>query len=273
VSIEYVIGYDCKVKEAVGGGEDFVRSCTWRLLARTAKREARRKGLRFSEVEITHRFVTLDGVEGAVEPLSNLLDEAKKLEELTGPCADCPACVLEEILGCFGTLAYPLSAEAEAWLHDRITVEVEPWAARGWRNFWKENRADPARIALLRSKGDDFLEGKNAWGLTTLSGGRPLTLNANELLAALFAAGSLKPTDGLMLLGLLGALDPEVDPEDEERPVVGVSEMEEVGGPEETLAFDVYPEPYDDPSTCDLKAYLFSIFFAAALGVELQVSL
>lgn len=272
MSIEYVIGYPCAVKDSVGGEDEFVRACTWRLLAKSAKREAKKKKLRFEDVKIIHRFITLDGVDQAVEPLSNLVGEARKLEKLTGPCADCRACVLDEVLGCFGTISYPISAEAEQWLYDRISGEVEPWAARGWRAFWKQDRADPARISLLRSKGDDFLEGKSAWGLTTVSEGRPFTLNSGELLGAMFTAGGLKPTDGLMLLGLLDALDPDVDPEDEERPVIGVSEMD-AGGPEETLAFDIYPEPYDDPSTCDLKAYLFSLFFTAALGVELRVSL
>jgi hypothetical protein len=272
VSIEYVVARPCAVKDAVGGEEAFLRACTWRLMARTAKKEARKKNLRFEEVKLTHRIVTLDGVDQVVEPLSDILAEAAKFEEKTGPCSDCPACVLDEKAGCFGTLGYPISAEAEQWLYDRISEEVEPWAARGWREFWKAGRADPARIALLRSKGDDFLEGKGAWGLTATSGGRPFTLNANELLAALFAAETLKPADGLMLLGLLGALDPDVDPDDEDRPVVGVSESDE-GETEEKLAFDIYPEPYDDPSTCDTKAYLFALFFAAALGVELHVSL
>gem|GEM_PF-3550116 len=272
MSIEYVVARPCAVKDDIGGDEVFLRACTWRLMARTAKREARKKNLRFEEVKLTHRIVSLDGVDQVVEPLSDILDEVAKFEGLTGPCADCPACVLDDKAGCFGTLGYPVSAEAEQWLYDRISGEVEPWVARGWRDFWKGDRADPSRIALLRSKGDDFIEGKSAWGLTAASGGRPLTLNANELLAALFAAGTLKPADGLMLLGLLGALDPDVDPEDEDRPVIGVSETDE-GEIEEKLAFDIYPEPYDDPSTCDLKAYLFALFFAAALGVELHVSL
>ena len=272
MSIEYVVARPCAVKDSVGGDEAFLRACTWRLMARTAKREARKKNLRFEEVKLTHRIVTLDGVDEVVEPLSNLIEEAARFEEKTGPCADCPACVLDDTVGCFGTIGYPVTAEAEQWLYDRITGEVEPSVARGWRDFWKNGRADPSQIALLRSKGDDFLEGTSAWGLTAASGGRPLTLNANEILAALFAAGSLAPADALMLLGLLGALDPDVDPEDEERPVIGVSETDN-GETEEKLAFDLYPEPYDDPGICDLKAYLFALFFSAALGVELHVSL
>lgn len=272
MSIEYVVTRPCAVKDSVGGEEAFLRACTWRLMARTAKREARKKRLRFEDVKLTHRIVTLDGVDQVVEPLSDILEAAARFDEKTGPCADCPACVLDDTAGCFGTVGYPVSAEAEQWLYDRISNEVEPWTARGWREFWKNCRADPAQIALLRSKGDDFLEGTSAWGLTANSGGRPFTLNANELLAALFAAGSLKTADALMLLGLLGALDTDVDPEDEDRPVIGVSETD-TGEIEEKLAFDIYPEPYDDPSTCDLKTYLFALFFAAALGVELHVSL
>jgi hypothetical protein len=272
VSIEYVVARPCAVKDALGGEEPFLRACTWRLMARTAKKEARKKKLRFEEVKLTHRIVSLDGVDEVVEPLSDILEEAAKFEEKTGPCADCPACVLDETAGCFGTLSYPITAEAEQWLYDRLSGEVETWAARGWREFWKARRADPSRIALLRSKGVDFIEGKGAWALSATSGGRPFTLNADELLAALFAADSLVPADGLMLLGLLGALDPDVDPEDEERPVLGVSETDN-GEIEEKLAFDLYPEPYDDTGICDLKAYLFTLFFAAALGVELHVSL
>ncbi len=272
MSIEYVVARPCAVKDDIGGDAAFLRACTWRLMARAAKREAKKKNLRFEDIKLTHRILSLDGVDEVVEPLSDILEAAAKFEGLTGPCADCPACVLDETAGCFGTLGYPISAEAEQWLYDRVSSEVEAGAARGWREFWKADRADPSRIALLRSQGDDFIEGKSAWGLTTTAGGRPLTLNANEILAALFAAGSLAPADGLMLLGFLGALDPDVDPEDEERPIIGVSTTED-GGTEEKLAFDLYPEPYDDPGICDLKAYLFALFFAAALGVELQVSL
>ena len=77
--IEYTISYDCPVKRALGGAEAFRTACTWRLLAKAAKKEAREQDLSFREVQVTHRFVTLDGLTEITEPLLNLMEEAEKL--------------------------------------------------------------------------------------------------------------------------------------------------------------------------------------------------
>jgi hypothetical protein len=273
--IEYTISYDCPVKRALGGAEAFRTACTWRLLAKAAKKEAREQDLSFREVQVTHRFVTLDGLTEITEPLLNLMEEAEKLEAFAYHCEECPADVLSEGFGCLGTLGYPLSAEAEDWVHFCLEHRWPAWVLRAWLRFDEERDSDPARIALMRSRGEEFLEGSTAWGLTVRGElddeEVALDLDADRVLAALFNTGSLSPADALMILGLFDVLDPEVDRDSEDRPTIEVAPDD--GAEAAVFALDLYPESYDDPSTIDLKAFLAALFYAAGLGVDLVVEL
>lgn len=273
--IEYIISHDCPVKRALEGETAFITACTWRMLAKAAKRQARDEDVNFGGVQVVHRFITLDGLTEISEPLTDLMRETEKLEALAYHCEDCPACALDETFGCFGTLAYPLSAEVEDWLHFVID---RPWPRRllrAWRNFFDAQQADPARIAQLRSRGEEFLEGKGAWGLHV----RPeddegdsdgLDINADEVLAALFAGGELGPVEALFLLDLLDALDDDVDEDGvEDRPILEL----ELDGETALFALDLYPESTDDPAIIDVKAFLAALFYSSALGVELHVAL
>ncbi len=265
MSINYAINHPCPVKETLGGDSEFLTICLYRELTRAAKRRARRKKLNYEEVTVSLSRITAEGIEEQEEPLVALLDRVKPLDDLMKHCDDCPACVLSEQFGCFDTLSWPISDEAEEWLHDRIPHELPEWVARGWRLFWKEGRADAALIGGLREKGREYLQAESAWTISVTSDKRPVSFNANELLAALFGAGKLAVDEGLMLLGMLGILDSDVDEEDEERPVIET----EWG----RFAFDLQPISVDDESTRNLKAYLFAVFFAALSEVDLQISL
>jgi len=265
LSITYAINHPCPVKETLGGDSEFLSLLRYQELTRAAKRRARRKKLNFEEVTVTTPLITAEGVEQQEEPLLELIEQLKPLEELVKHCADCPACVMSEQFGCFDDFPSPITDEAEEWLHDRIPRELPDWVARGWRLFWKEGRADAALIGGLREKGREYLQAESAWTISVTSDKRPVSFNANELLAALFGAGRLAPDEGLMLLGMLGVLDADVDePEDEERPVIETDEGR--------FAFDLQPISVDDQSTRNLKTYLFAVFYAAVLEVSLQVN-
>jgi len=265
LSITYAINHPCPVKDTLGGDSEFLSLLRYQELTRVAKRRARRKKLNFEEVTVTTQLITAEGVEQQEEPLLELIERLDPLEELVKHCADCPACVMSEQFGCFDGSPSPITEEAEEWLHDRIPHDLPEWVARGWRLFWKEGRGDAALIGSLREKGREFLQAESAWTIAVTSDKRQVSFNANELLAALFGAERLIPDEGLMLLGMLGVLDDDVDDEDEERPVIETDEGR--------FAFDLQPISVDDQSTRNLKTYLFAVFYAAVLGVSLQVNL
>src|SRR6185436_7172736 len=72
--------------------------------------------------EMTVHRITPRGTENVVVTLSQLEKEAQPLEALSAGCASCPANVLGSELGCFGYLNYPISAETERELSQRVAT-------------------------------------------------------------------------------------------------------------------------------------------------------
>src|SRR5258708_38132883 len=63
--------------------------------------------------------------------VENARDEVERMQQATGICAHCPACLPTdaasegEAVGCLGRVTYPIEAEFEKFLADRVKLSLE----------------------------------------------------------------------------------------------------------------------------------------------------
>jgi hypothetical protein len=139
---------------------------------------------------------------------SALLDQAAKLQPYEPYCAGCPANVLREPFGCYGALAYPISAAVERWLMDRLPQSLESRAGRLMRaGIIEDFGYDGATSADMRRQRGLFFERaepvRRAWRTGFL---RSWGHSSNQLLEMMIGLGNLAPAHCEMLALFLGVV-------------------------------------------------------------------
>jgi hypothetical protein len=136
-----------------------------------------------------------------------LLDQAAKLQPYEPSCAGCPANVLREPFGCYGSLAYPIPAGVERWLMDRLPQSLESTAGGLLQAGIEDFGYDGATIADMRRHRGLFFEraepARRAWRTGFL---RSWALSSNQLLEMMIGLGNLAPAHCAMLALFLGVV-------------------------------------------------------------------
>jgi hypothetical protein len=197
---DLVVHHPCAAKHALGDGDPLEGALRMVELVKAASRAravlARSPGKAPEDVTFT---IVVQGPHGTQErqvSAAELLTQAAPLSEHAAGCDGCPANLRRTAYGCYGSVAYPITAEAEQWLVDR----VEP-----------PNRLGGAllanAIADFGYDGAPMAEWRERGVLGAPSAVRGDGVDGDQLFQALFAVGpALEPFHCALVLLWLGAL-------------------------------------------------------------------
>ena len=128
MAIDYMIEFDCAPKRALSAAGILERLkerqraqevIEW-FRAAGDDRPPARMGFEFSQ------STPDDSGDKQLIVVQDLLDHAAELDEHAEHCRDCPANRRGRPYGCAGFIQYPITAQAETWLLERLPVPDEP---------------------------------------------------------------------------------------------------------------------------------------------------
>jgi hypothetical protein len=197
MAIDYVVDYACTPKAELTT-EGILERLKGRARAHEIIRLFREGGDQRPVGEIGFEMTRShpDGSEETrVVMVQHLLDDAAELRPLEHHCAGCPANAGGEPFGCFGQINYPISAQAEQWLIDRLPSIEQPLVWLLLRQAVQEMgytgdqaralRTNPAYFEDRRVRGRDLVE---------------FVFSADQAFELLFLAGHVRPVHAAMLL-------------------------------------------------------------------------
>lgn len=214
MSIEYLVGLDCSVKQSLTA-EGMVAKVKGRDQASAIVEMLRQRGDERDPAEITFQRM-LQTPEGPVAEscrVRDLLDEAEELEQYESVCTGCLVNILDRPFGCYGSIKYPFPAEAEEWLMSLLPDELDTPAGVLLLQAIKDFKYTGAHAASMRKQSPTFFASKSPvkrkWGSFL----RGQTIDSNQLLQAMFFVGHIKPSHSVLLCHFLGILPHTLPPE------------------------------------------------------------
>lgn len=157
MSIDYVIEYECEPKR---------RLQTAGILDRLKEKQRADEVIRWFRAagdqrpptqmgfEFSHNTPQSSG-EKQLIVVQDLLDHAADLDDWAHHCRGCPANRTGEAFGCVGFVNYPISAQSESWLLDRLPVPDEPLIWLLLRQGIRNLGYDGSTVKMLRERDQD----------------------------------------------------------------------------------------------------------------------
>lgn len=279
MAIDYIIDKECPVKEEVGA-EGLIQLIKSRNRAGEIFRRLVEDGKSESEALATSFTVQMYSAEsGQAEvkqvTVRDLFKETSQLKELAEHCGSCPL-NSGEGFGCYDTVNYPISAEAERWLSQLGQMAV----AKGLPEsilikfildeevpgeFFGRMRADDNTVFLQYPEPLEIIVEKKLLKKTKV--------NTDQILDMMFAIGTMERTHQMFLLFFSSGVtisSEEPDPE----AFLGNVQAAAVRSEEGELRywiFNLRPIPSDDHSITQIKRFFRSVFAAFATGETLSV--
>lgn len=224
---------------------------------------------------INLQIMTLDGVETRGYKVSELLEEARVLDDYQAHCDQCLA-GRGEPFGCLKSIHYPLSGKAEEWLAAISQKALEKGMPNSMAlEYIPDNEVTGERFKLMRAdQNGTFMELKKPLEVVLSKGfmsrktvdtdqimhmvlGFPKVQNPHQMIMLLFLADALKVTDT--------------------QPSEGSCEMAvccaDKSGKESWRSFNLPASSSDDHSITELKEFFRTIFVAYVLDREVIVDL
>jgi hypothetical protein len=192
--------------------------------------------------------------------------EVDVLREFTPFCEGCPAAALDETYSCIGEIAFPISEMAEHWLLGRLSAPGTIGFSMFQQSCSELGYRDNDILDRWRAAG--FLEAHRAPSVEEDG----VRITSNEILHELFFVGDISPAHALGVFLHLGAIRGGDGREGDEL-VSMIERIANSGQAEDatTIEFAIVPEPTDDPSTSDLKLFLYTLYRAFVLQVPLAI--
>lgn len=204
-----------------------------------------------------------------------MLRESAPLWEMADYCRRCPV-NRDDAFGCFASINYPLSAQAERWLAE---VGKEAGKAEDLRGvllrFLADQQETGKNFARLRQDPDGtYLEAKQPGAFTVESVLVPrTTFTTDMLLETMFAVGVMSATHQQFLLYFSGGVHPLEHKPDRDAfdGEYQVSQVEAKGRSARYLVFHLPDDATDDRSIAQLKEFFRALFDAYATDSEMAV--
>lgn len=264
MGIDYVLDYDCVPKYHL---------TTMGILAKLKARQRAAAVIKLyrdgndqrppSEMGFEMVRRTADGEEEVqVVIVQDMLDEAATLDTYQSFCANCPANVLRRSYGCFHTINYPISQQAELWLLKQLPTPDEPLVFLLAQNAVMDvaQNADIAdQIAAMRARAGVYFQSTDSFGRRY----DELTITTNHLFQMMFLPESIHPAYGVLLLLLFHAIPRDMDAQ-------ALMQLTSTH-PEQPLPLRIEPAADDDESTVSIKDFLRAVHRAHSLGVTLSL--
>ena len=262
MAIDYIIDYDCIPKQTLGT-LGILERLKGRERAETIIQLYRQNGDERPPSEMGFEMVrtAADGSEETqIIVVQHLLDSADELIPLEHYCEGCPANRSGDPFGCMGRISYPLSPFGEAWLLNQLPDP--PGAPLIWlllKQGIQEFHYDGSRVRLLREAGQThFSEAR-----TIQRELGEIIVNSDQVFEMIFLLGSIQPNHAGILLLFFGALDRDLEADDIMR--IGAMPLAQ----REALDFRITISAEDDQTTGELKQFLYALYLAWQLDVQL----
>ncbi|HRF94714.1 MAG TPA: hypothetical protein PLZ51_05965, partial [Aggregatilineales bacterium] len=261
MAIDHIINYDCVPKRTLST-EGILERVKGEQRANTIIGLFRKNGDDRPPSQMGFEFTrsTPDGEEETiVVVVQDLLDAAQDLITVEHHCQNCPANRTKKRFGCMGFIQYPITAQAERWLIERLPVPDEPLIWLLLRQGIKEFDYDGETIRPLRDNEGIYFE--NPFVIQRKLG--EFAIESNQLFEMIFSVGSVTPNHGALLLLFLNAIPREVEADDI---------MHIVPATPEKIAkypFLYKPDSADDVTIRELKELLHSLYIAWTLDVKM----
>jgi hypothetical protein len=193
--------------------------------------------------------------------VQHLLDSADELTPLEKHCDGCPANRSGDPFGCIGHISYPLSPFGEAWLLNQLPDP--PSAPLVWlllKQGIQDFTYDGSGARVLREEGTTIFSEQR----TIQRELGEILVNSDQVFEMIFLTGNIQPNHAAILLLFYGGLD---------RNELDASGIMSLGQLPLLLRqqhdFIVTVSANDDPTTAELKQFLYALFLAWQLDVQL----
>lgn len=261
MAIDHIINYDCIPKRTLST-EGILERIKGEERATTIIGLFRKNGDDRPPSQMGFEFTrsTPDGEEETmVVVVQDLLDAAQDLVPLEHHCVNCPANRAKRRFGCMGFVQYPITAQAERWLIDRLPVPDEPLTWLLLRHGVKEFEYDGETIRPLREVEGIYFE--NPFPIQRKLG--EFAIDSNQVFEMIFSVGSVAPNHGALILLFLNAMPRDIE----------ADEIKTIA-PADTAKIAKYPflhkdDPSDDATIRELKDFLHALYTAWTLDVKM----
>jgi hypothetical protein len=263
MGIDYVIDYECVPKQELStlGIMDRLKA---KQRAQAVIKLYRDRGDQRPPSQMGFEMVrrTADGEEEVkVIVVQDMLDDAAPLDELRKYCVGCPANVLDKPFGCFSTINYPITQQAEVWLLKRLPTPDEPLIFLLVQQAVQDIQPNvelAEQINSMRERPGVFFQSSEVLGRRY----DEMTITTNHIFQLLFLPESINPAYGSLLLLLFGAIPRDMDAE---------QLMRLANSTAQDLPLLVEDELGDDQTLADVKDYLRALHRAHALRVTVSL--
>jgi len=277
--IDYIINKECDVKAELGiqGLIDLVKSRNQAVLVFRSLLEQGKTEKEAMDTTFVSQTVVVEGEDQMREiKVRDLFTQTNHLKQLAPICADCPLNAGREAFGCYRTVRYPISSEAERWLSGLVHQATEQGLPRSILikfildeeipgEFFQRLRQDPHRR---------FLESQEPYEITVEKKLLKKTkVTTDQILDMMFALGTMERTHQMFLIFLSGAVvisDIEPDPRlyTSDFQAAAISGQD---GKVDYWLFHLPLAPSDDESIGDIKEYFRNVFSAFATAQTISI--
>lgn len=262
MAIDYIIDYDCAPKQALTS-DGIIERLKGEARAQRIIALFRQNGDDRPPSEMGFEFTrsTPEEEEIQVVIVQHLLDAAAELKPHEAACVGCPANRTGKPFGCVGSINYPVSGTAEAWLLDRMPVPDDALVWLLLKQGVEEFKYDGASIEPLRTATGAYFE-DNLPARRFLG---EFELNANQVFEMMFSVGAISPNHAAILLLFTGAIPRELEADDFRtlRPAPADAARR--------FPLLLKESDTDDPSVRQFKAFLTALYIAWRLDVAVRV--
>ncbi len=205
MSIEAMVTYRCKAKEAIGD-ELLLRLVKAQNRAAAVTNALTRSGDTRSPAQVPvilqYRQPSGDALQST--SLSALNADAGKLVAYREACLRCPAGELHRPFGCYAAISYPIHIEAEDRLMKLLPSDISKSPMREFIEHWKSCGFTGATSKDMRQHRGQFFEGTSPI-IRRWNGG--FQIESDQLIGSMFHVGHVSPSHAVNLLYLLGIID------------------------------------------------------------------
>jgi hypothetical protein len=261
MAIDYVIDYDCVPKQTLGT-DGILERLKARERAESIIQLYRQHGDDRPPKEMGFEMVrtAADGSEETqIIIVQHLLDSAEELTPLEHFCDGCPANRTGDPFGCMGRISYPLSPFGEAWLLNQLPEPTEPLVWLLLRQGIRDLHYDGSSVKPLRAAGTTHFSEQRT--IQRVLG--EITVDSDQVFEMTFLLGHIQPNHAGILLLFFGAIPRDL--EADEIMQIGTMPLDQ----RQQHDFRITVSADDDPTTAELKQFLYALYLAWQLDVRL----
>lgn len=279
MAIDYIIDKACSVKEAVGadGLIDLVKSRNraigiYQRILGEGKTEQEALDTSF----FVQTFVATGEANTEQVTVRDLFRRSDRLKELAPACKSCPLNTKADGFGCYKSIGYPVSAEAERWLAKLAEAAIQRGLPDSILIKFILDEEVPGEFfgRMRQDERGKFLESKSPFEvLVERKMLKKTKVSTDQILDMLFAVGEMQRTHQMFLIFFSGGVDIS-DEEPDPSHYIGDFQAAAIRGDNGKVdywSFSLPPAPSDDYAIMQIKEYLRAVFAAFATGVTITV--